>query len=170
MAYQTRVARVNAGQVPAIVGYTVLTGQTFLDGEFVYVDTNGFLIVCAADPALIAGVVLQGAFTGPGNQLANNPTTITGQNLNASVALANGATLFQSELTNGSSTRVAPTQTDVGGIYGITAYSGVWTVDKNKTGASARVQVVAIVLPPEGGSQTGLCVYSVIAANRQFDS
>ena len=168
MAYQMRVARINSGAVPAVAGLTTLTGQTFLLGEMVVVNSDGYLTVCGADPALIAGVALQGAFSGPGNDMANSPTVITGQNLSTSVAIANAATVFLAELTNSSSTRVAPTQTDIGGIYGVTAYSGVWTIDKGKTGGSARVQVVGIAVPPDGSSVTGVVEFVVIAANRQL--
>lgn len=53
-------------------------------------------------------------------------------------------TVFSATLTNGSSTRIAPTVADIGTQVGITAYSGVWTVDKNKTAGNARVAIVGI--------------------------
>jgi hypothetical protein len=57
---------------------------------------------------------------------------------------ANRTTIFSGRLTNNSSTTIVPLQSYVGVAYGITAYSGIWTVDINKTGATERVTIVAV--------------------------
>lgn len=167
-AYTMRTAQVRTGQVPSVTAFVCKAASTFPTGAMVVVDSDGYVDECGVDPALIAGVALQAAFSGPGNDMANSPTTITGQNTYASVAIANPTTVFQAELTNASSTRIAPTQTDIGGIYGVTAYSNVWTVDKGKTGGSARVNVIGFFLPPNGTSVTGVVLFTVIPANCQF--
>jgi hypothetical protein len=120
----------NSGSVPAIVIGTVV------------IITGGYVVVAGADPSEIVGVALQAAGTNPGLSAANSPTTITGVSYKVSTVRPNDQTIFAAQFTNGSSTLVTPAQTDVNVQYGITAYSGIWTVDKAKTGGSARVEVV----------------------------
>lgn len=116
---------------PAIVIGTVLAWS------------SGYVAVAGADPTEIVGISLQAVDTNPGFAAANAPATITGRSSTVSVSRpAYGTIVYGANLTNGSSTIVAGAQTDVGVQYGITAYSGKWTVDKNKTGGSVRVEVV----------------------------
>ena len=134
-----QVARTGNGTAP-VVRWLAYTG-TIVRGEPVIYDT-GNVKVAGANPTAIVGVALQANDSGPGFNQANSPVVSTYRQSKMSIAMANRETVFRGKLTNGSSTRIAPVAADVGVVYGITAYSNVWTVDKNKTGGDARVQVV----------------------------
>jgi hypothetical protein len=140
-----RTHQIQGNLVEAIQYMQYAAGQTFLLGELVK-DSSGSIIVCGADPAsgTIIGVTLQAADTSPGFAAANSPATFTGRSQKVSVSRPNDNTIYQGELTNGSSTVVVPATADLNAQYGVTAYSGIWTVDKSKTGGSARVVVVGI--------------------------
>jgi len=137
-------AQSGPGAVP-LMRSGAYTGTDIAIGS-VLVFNSGNLALASADPALIAGVALQAYDTAPGFQAANNPVPITGRTAKITYAVADKNTTLCATLTNGSSTRIAPVAADVGAQYGITAYSGVWTVDKNKTAGDARIQVTAIDL------------------------
>jgi hypothetical protein len=108
----------------------------------VVVFSSGEIAVAGADPTGIVGVALAAANTAPGYNMQNNPTVITGRQRKIAVARANRITVFVGYLTTSSSTKVNPTIANVGVSYGITAYSGIWTVDTGKTGATERVTVI----------------------------
>lgn len=137
------VHQIQGNKVEAIQAMQYATGQTFILGA-VLQSTGGEVIVSVADPAsgTVVGVALQGAATNPGYDAANSPATFTGRRQTVSVCRPNDETIFVGQLTNGSSALVTPAIADVEAQYGITAYSGIWTVDKAKTGGSARVNVV----------------------------
>ncbi len=138
-------ARVPNGKVPNIryLQTVAAPAATFIMGA-VLAFTAGEVDTAGADPALIVGVALAPKDSAPGFAAANNPTVSTGRLRKVAVAIADRVTVFAGTLTNNSSTRIAPTQADLGTSYGITAYSSVWTVDKNKTAGTARVKVVDI--------------------------
>ncbi len=146
MPFIMQPARIPAGGVFEIRGTEYATGQTFLRGEILVPEAGdtGNVVVGGVNPSQIVGVSLQAADTAPGFAAANNPATITGRLQKVSTCIANDQTVFQANLTNGSSTIVVPAATDKLMQYGVTAYSGQWTVDKAKTGAAARVTVVGI--------------------------
>lgn len=108
----------------------------------VLISTAGIANLAGADPALILGIALQAADTNPGYQAANSPVPITGRSATIDIAIADANTIYMATLTNGSSTRIAPADANIRLQYGITAYSGIWTVDTAKTAADARVQIV----------------------------
>ena len=134
-----QVARTGNGTAP-VVRWLAYTG-TIVRGELVIYDT-GNVKVAGANPTAIVGVALQANDTGPGFNQANAPVVSTYRQSKMCIAMANRETVFRGKLTNNSATRIAPEAADVGVVYGVTAYSNVWTVDKNKTGGDARVQVV----------------------------
>ncbi len=138
-------ARVGSGLVPQVTYGLYKTGEAIVIGSVLIYDT-GEAALSGADPALILGVALQAAGTAPGYDAANSPVPITGREQKIAYARANDTTIFQAKITNGSSTRVTPVAADVGSNFGITAYSGVWTVDRAKTAGDARVIVTAIDL------------------------
>jgi hypothetical protein len=107
---------------------------------------------------------MQDASSAPGYNAANSPATITGRTNYVSTAIANAVTEFSAELTNGSAVRIAPTQADVGQSYGVTAYAGVWTIDKAKTAGSARVIISDV------DTDSGVVFFKVLKANRQLDA
>lgn len=143
MGLEMYPARNSPGAVPEVGYVEYISADAIVKGS-VLIITSGQYGLAGADPALIAGVALQAKDTAPGYQAANNPVPITGREQKIAVALANKTTVFWATLTNGSATRIAGVTADIGAQYGITAYSGIWTVDKAKTGATARVQVVGI--------------------------
>lgn len=155
-------ARVPSGQVPAVAQmYTVANpNANFFRGAPV-LSTAGLIDLCGVDPALIAGVALADANTNPGFNAANSPTVVTGQEQRVSIALANTVTVFSATFTNGTAVRIAPAQTDVGIAYGITAYAGIWTVDKAKTAGSARVTITDVDI------FNNLVYFKFLAANIQ---
>jgi len=150
MPIKMRVHAVESGKVPAIQRISSANGQTFTDGA-ILVYSSGQVVEGGTNPDDLVGIALQPADTNPGFAMANNPATITGRTQAVSLARFNDFTVFMATLTNNSSATVAPTQADVGAQYGLTAYSGIWTVDKNKTGANARVEVTGFDTTVYGG-------------------
>lgn len=144
-------ASAGPGAVPLIRYGVYDDADSIVKGSVLVFDTStGEVNLAGTNPSLVAGIALQDKDTAPGYQAANNPNPITGREQKISYAVADRNTTFWATLTNGSSTRITPAQTDVGSQYGITAYSGVWTVDKAKTTTDARVQIVAIDLERGG--------------------
>jgi hypothetical protein len=129
---------------PLIAQFNSTSGSNFEVGA-VLVLSSGEVVEAGADPAAgtILGVALAAEDAAPGFSMANQPTVVTWRTRNVPVALANG-NIFCGRLTNNSSTFIAPVAADIGASYGITAYSGVYTVDKNKTTTSARVVIIRI--------------------------
>lgn len=104
-------------------------GDVFIVGSFVFYDTGtNTMKLCGADPALIAGLSEVGS-------VANALITPNGK-VPVRI-LRNGAIIALSSTTT-------PAESHVGDQYGITATSGVWKLDTAKTGADARMLVVAV--------------------------
>jgi hypothetical protein len=137
-------ARTAPGAVPSVVYGQYTAASTAIVQGSILIFNAGEYELAGADPSLIAGLALQAQDTAPGYQAANNPVPITGRQRKISVAVADRVAVFSATLTNGSSARISPAQADIGAQYGITAYSGVWTVDKAKLTTSARVSIVGI--------------------------
>lgn len=142
MARELRVHRVAGAGVPEIRALQYATSHNSLIKGSICTYTAGEVVNGTANPAEIVGVALQAAASNPGYDMANSPPTITGRNQTVSVAIAGPQTTFRGDLTAGSSTVVAPAVSDIGAQYGVTAYSGKWTVDRSN--ATDRVEVVGI--------------------------
>lgn len=129
---------------PRIQQYVADGGATYDAGD-VLVLTSGLATGAGANPGAgtILGVSCNAYNAAPGYNMANQPSIVTHRAANTSVYMANG-NIFKSKLTNGSATFIAPVAADIGASYGITANSGVWSVDKSKTAANARVVIVKI--------------------------
>lgn len=134
-----QIARGPGGGTPAIRWMTY-TGTVYRGSVLVY--SSNAVAEAGADPTEVVGVALQASDSGPGFNQANAPTVNTYRAAKMSVAIADRLTVFRGKMTNGSSVRVSPATTDIGVEYGITAYSNVWTVDRNKTSTDKRVQVI----------------------------
>jgi hypothetical protein len=131
----------NPGSTAPDVGWLTYSG-TIVRGA-VLIWSSNTVFTAGADPTAIVGVAMQASDSGPGWNQANSPTVVTGRQSKMSVSRANRNMVFRGKLTSGSSTRVAPAATDIDVSYGITAYSGVWTVDRAKTSSGVyRVQVI----------------------------
>jgi hypothetical protein len=130
------------GGSPLVLEYAATSGADFEVGAVLAL-TSGEVASAGADPAAgtILGVALAAEDGAPGYNMANQPSVVTFRQKTVPVAIANG-NVFRGKLTNGSSTVITPVAADIGASYGITAYSGVWYVDKAKTTTSARVVVV----------------------------
>lgn len=141
---------------PEVRDYGVTAAQTFGVGELVYMDTTtGLILVCGADPALIAGISGAAAAFGLGTQWPGNIY----DGVKIPVTLLNSNTLvFMSSPTT-------PLLTHVGIAYGIVNTSGTWQVDITDT-SNTRVVVVDIFNSPQ---QEGFLV-KFLAANLQFDA
>lgn len=127
-----RVHSVGGTGVPTIQPLAY-TGTDIVLGSLL-IWSGGYVALSGADPGAgtVVGIALQAYATNPGYDAANSPATFTGRNATIAVVRPNDSTIFCANITNGSSTLVAPAQTDVGVLYGVTAYSGIWTVDRAK--------------------------------------
>lgn len=146
MGYPMQPAQVPGGGVFSAKGFLPSTGQTFIRGAVVLFDSGSvgnIKEVSATPTASILGVALQGAFTGPGNLMANAPATITTPNNYCTVAIADNVTVFQATMVNNSATRIPVLQSYVGVKYGISKQTD-WCVDISLTGGSACVLVVEV--------------------------
>lgn len=141
---------------PEVREFGVTAAQTFGVGELVYMDTaTGLILVCGADPSLIAGISGASAAFGLGTQWPGNiydgvkiPVTL----------LSSNTLVFMSSSTT-------PAATHVGVSYGVVNNSGTWQVDISDT-TNTRVVVVDIFNSPQ---QEGFLV-KFLAANLQFDA
>ena len=149
MSLRMYPARTGPGSVPLITYAQYDDADAIVNGSVLVFDAGEYALA-GADPTLIAGVALQDKDTAPGYQAANNPTEITGREQKISIAVADKNTTFWALLTETDGVPIAPVQADVGAQYGITAVSGIWYVDKDKTTTSARVLVVGIDLERGG--------------------
>ena len=84
---------------------------------------------------------------------------------------ANDDNVFQGVFDNSAGTVAAdytPTQADIGKTYGLTVdTSGFWYVDKNKTGGSAVLQIVA-VNPLDGFIVNAHVLFKILPASQQI--
>lgn len=142
--------------------YPTNGAATFKRGEPV-VATTGLIAECGADPALILGMANEDALSGPGYNPANSTQVLQVTNLQAksSVTIAGPTVVFMGEMVNNSDTTITPGAADVEAEYGITAQTSGWAVDKNKTGASARVHIV------DYDAEKKLVFFKVLTANCQ---
>lgn len=148
MGYPMQLAQVPGGGTFNAKAFNPTTGQTFIRGAVVIFDggSPGNIKEATTGPTTgVLGVALQGVATGPGNQMANSPATITWQELVITVGVADNVTIFQATGVNGSATRVVALATDVGKTYGLSKYTD-WAVDKSLTGGSACVTIVEVDL------------------------
>jgi hypothetical protein len=149
MAVRMRVHSVGGSGVPEIQSL-LYTGTSIVLGSLLKW-SSGSVDVADTNEDEIVGLALQAYATAPGYDAANSPATITGREAKISVVRPNQQTTFLATLTTGSSATTVPAQANVGVQYGITAYSGIWTIDVAKTGADARVEVVGFDTTLYGG-------------------
>lgn len=128
MARGITLARIPSG-TPNVIAYPVTAAQTFAKGALVIDTAAGTISECGADPAAVLGVALQGAFTGPGNSLADNPTVITGRVTDCSVAMADRSQVFSMRGINGATDPVTPLTTHIGESYGSAKVGTDWVLD-----------------------------------------
>lgn len=147
-----RVHSNQGNKVEGIQYMAYTSAQTFKNGELlIYDGSTGNVKIAGVDPTTgtIVGMALQDADSSPGFQMANSPATFTYRSQKISVVRPTDTTIFAGCLTNGSSTRATAAVADIGAQYGITSYNAgaagaAVTVDKAKTGGSARVAVIGI--------------------------
>lgn len=143
MGYPMQPARVPGGGVFSVLAPDTTAAQTFIRGAVLVFASGKVSEASTGVTTNVAGVALQGAFTGPGNAMANSPAPITWQETQTSMAVADSVTIFEATFVNGSTTRIAPAVTDIGVSYGVSKYTD-WAVDKSLTAGSAAVRVVGI--------------------------
>jgi hypothetical protein len=142
-------ARMPAAAAPEVTTLDYATGQTFIKGAVLAYEAGptGKVVEAGANPAAIVGVALEAPASKPGFSVNFDSTVVarTGTVTKVSIAKANRMTVFSGRLVNGGTDPVTPALTDISAQYGITkSGAGEWYVDQAKTGANARVEVVAI--------------------------
>lgn len=122
------IARLLTG-TPDIQSIVYTAAQSFKIGALVVDVAAGTVSECGADPAIILGVALQGAATGPGFDNAGTPAVVTGQRNEVSVALCDRLTIFSCRGVNGGTDPVIPLQTHIGETYGCAKVGNDWVLD-----------------------------------------
>lgn len=123
--------RMPSGEAPSVLSIAITAAQTFKKGALLKQTAAGTVSERTAVTDKCTGVALQDAFSGYGSGAANAPTIITGQNLEASVAIADAVTVFSCRGVNGGTDPLTPIQADVGVSYGVLKTGGGdWVLDK----------------------------------------
>lgn len=146
---------------PDVLTYLIKTGEVFLAGAAVVIDANGLLTEMANGGVLLKGFSLKQAFTGPGYQMANQPTIVTGRVGNAEVVLAGPGQIFAGRMVNGGTDPVTPTQTMIGESYGLAGNGSVWYVN------GADTTTVAVIIT-DINIDAKLVYFRVLAASIQL--
>ena len=141
------------------------TSEAIVIGTILQSDTNGELIVSAADPAsALKGVALEGAGTklNFGEPFVGQTVFATGRVQEVSYAIADSRTLFSCRQEDGSGNVVAPLQTHIGEKYGVAKDADLqWFIDRAETTAIV-VEIVDIV--ESLGTHLGFCVVKFVPA------
>lgn len=144
------IGKVSPGVSPEVTVQQVTTAQTFIKGAILILASNKLSESGATPTTGIVGVAAQGAFTNPGNQLANNPTVITGGLVNyISVFVNNRTNTFVGRLVNGGTDPVTPALTDIRAYGVIKTADGTWAVNQADT---TNLAVNVIGIQPLGGT------------------
>lgn len=141
MGRSFNTGRFPSGEAPNILSIPYTAGQVFKKGALLKQTAAGTVSERTGVADKVSGVALQDAGSGYGAAAANNPTIITGQNLEVSVAIADGVTVFSCRGVNGGTDPLTPVQADVGVVYGVLKTGGGdWVLDKaNVTNLVAEV-------------------------------
>lgn len=130
MGRSFNTGRMPSGEAPNILSIAITAAQTFKKGALVKQTAAGTISERVGVTDKVTGVALQDAFSGYGSSAANAPTIITGQNLEASVAIADGVTVFTCRGVNGGTDPVTPVQANIGVVYGVLKTGGGdWVLD-----------------------------------------
>jgi hypothetical protein len=140
------VAQHPEGMRAEVMEYPLAAGQTVRPGSLVTLNAAGdATVLTAVDPTAILGVSLS---TNEAGTIIYEATVL--------VALAKGNTYFAMRGSR------APTQDDVGDVYGIIqAADGEWQVDFADT-LAPRVRIMEVHV------DRGLCICQILEANRQI--
>jgi hypothetical protein len=144
-------ARGRNNAAPRVQSLAYTTGQVFKAQALVVLTAAGEVSECAADPAAVLGVALQGAGTGMGYDLPNSSVTtvVTGRAQEVSVLVADDSTEFYARGVNGATDPVLPLQTHIGEQYGVAKVGNEWVIDFAETTAKV-VEITDIVPAPDG--------------------
>lgn len=130
MGRSFNTGRIPSGEAFSILSIAVTAAQTFKKGALVKQTAAGTISERTAVGDKVSGVALQDAFSGYGSAAANAPTVITGQNLEASVAIADAVSVFSCRGINGGTDPVTPLQANIGVSYGVAKTGGGdWVLD-----------------------------------------
>lgn len=125
----------NTGRIPSGEAFSILSivytaAQTFKKGALLKQTAAGTVSERTAVGDKVSGVALQDAGSGYGASAANNPTIITGQNAEVSVAIADAVSVFSCRGINGGTDPVTPLQANIGVSYGVAKTGGGdWVLD-----------------------------------------
>ncbi len=106
------------------------SAATFEEGALLVFAADGELEECAADPTLVSAVSLTPAGRGPGFQMSDGVTQVTGRAYKCSVVLAEKTVIWSMRGVNGGTDPVTPAVTNIGESYGaIKTADGSWALD-----------------------------------------
>lgn len=144
--------------VPRIQEIQYEPGQVFKNNALVVLNSNGNVQECGADPTSVTGVVLNGAGTLPGFDVANSSqtTVYTGRRTKVSVALADREQEFSARGVNGGTDPVIPLQSHIGKQYGVAKVADDWVIDISDT-TNVVVQITDAI--PGDGKNFFLCKF-----------
>jgi hypothetical protein len=151
--------------------YPMAASQTFKKGEFLYLDNNGRLTVCAASPAGIAGIAMSDAqacaqdANGAPNPIPSG-TTYTTTNVACPITIAKRGQQFTLNVTSGG-TATTTSRSIVGHHYNLYVASNVHYCDLNST---TQVFVIDALAPDDVlGDTTGRVIVEVCKGYAQLD-
>lgn len=128
MGRSFNLARTPSG-TPNSQSLVATAGQTFKKYALVVDTAAGTISECGADPASVLGVSMMGAFTGRGNNNADSPVVVTGQDTEVVVAIADRSQIFSCRGINGATDPVTPAITNIGEQYGVAKVADDWVLD-----------------------------------------
>jgi hypothetical protein len=151
--------------------YPMAASQTFKKGEFLYLNANGQLAVCAASPAGIAGIAMADAVTCVYNTVGMaNPVpsgfTATTTNVACPITIAKRGQQFTLNVTTGGSSQVTA-NSQVAKKYNLYVASNIHYCD---IGSATAVFVVDAIAPDNVvGDAYGRVIVEVTRAYAQLD-
>lgn len=147
MALPFTPAYVETGEMYSTIHYPVRSGETFVGGAPLTINAGEVDEIDTDDVTLIVGVAASKNASAFGYDMADSPTVVTGRVDTVPVFRATRDTVFQGQLSNGTSNLVLPDNANVGVAYGVIKQSdGTWTVDEADT-TNDVVTVIDYVLP-----------------------
>ena len=138
-----RPAYIEGGGTVPCRHYVVKSGEDFTNGAPMTINAGEVDEIDTDDVTLVVGVAGAADASAYGYDMADQPSTVTGRSNTVPVFIANRNTVFQGQLSNGTTALVVPDAANVDGVgFGIIKQTdGTWTVDEADT-TNKLVQIV----------------------------